>query len=135
MPFIGWNDDLSVGVGMFDDDHKKLIDFINKLHVGLLAGEGISAMSFILDGLVDYTRVHFKREEDQMVKHGYPAYAEHKGEHEALVAKVASFQGQYKNGKAAFSLELMSFLRDWLVKHIQGSDMKYRDFFKGRGVN
>ena len=32
MPFMEWNDDLSVGVDLFDEHHKVLIGLINELY-------------------------------------------------------------------------------------------------------
>ena len=134
MSFIIWTDDFSVGVAQFDSDHRKLIEYINTLHIGMISGHGLSEMSEILDALVDYTRFHFKREADLMEKFFYPDYESHKSEHELFIEKVNDFISLYKKGKKAFTLELMSFLRDWLTNHIKGTDMKYRDFFLAKGV-
>ena len=32
-----------------------------------------------------------------------------------------------KNGSAQVSMELLNFLRDWLIHHIQGTDHQYVD--------
>ncbi len=133
MPFISWENNFSVGIGRFDEDHQQLVGYINKLHVGMIGGDSASSMGQVLDGLVSYTVEHFNREENLMKKHSYPEYDAHKTEHENLVKKVAEFQSQFKSGKTSFSLSLMSFLRDWLINHIKGSDMKYRSFFLDKG--
>lgn len=135
MGYITWTDDFSVGVKQFDEDHKKLVHFVNKLHTGIVAKEPVGAMMEILDGLIEYTKVHFQHEEVQMVKMNYPEYEVHKAEHDALVAKVIDFKNQLDEGKTSFSIQLMNFLRDWLMNHIQGSDMKYREFFNSNGLS
>ncbi len=129
MNFVVWTEEISVGVEQFDEDHRKLVSYINKLHIGLKQGEAVSTMLKVLDGLVDYTANHFKNEESLMIKHGYPDYDKHKAEHDSLVQKVLEYQNLLKTGKSAFSLELLSFLKDWLIFHIKGSDMLYKDFF------
>ena len=35
--------------------------------------------------------------------------------------------GREKNGSAQVSMELLNFLRDWLIHHIQGTDHQYVD--------
>ena len=32
------------------------------------------------------------------------------------------------------TMDLMGFLKDWLIKHIKGTDKKYQAFFKSKGV-
>jgi hemerythrin len=134
MAFITWDDSLDVGVAAFNDDHRHLVGMVNELHTGIVSGLGISQMTYILDGLVEYTRTHFKKEEELMMKHNYPDIKTHRREHYDLMVQVAEFQTRLREGKASFTIELMSFLRDWLVTHIKGTDMSYRDFFLARGA-
>ncbi|HOT44035.1 MAG TPA: bacteriohemerythrin [Spirochaetota bacterium] len=135
MAFVIWDTTLDVGVSHFNEDHRRLVGFINDLHGGIVSGLGISQMTYILDGLIDYTKNHFAREEDLMAKHEYPDIKAHRREHYDLMKQVAEFSARLREGKASFSLELMSFLKDWLVNHIKGTDMKYRDFFSAKGLS
>ena len=134
MAFISWDKSLDVGVETFNDDHRHLVGFINELHSAIVSGIGISKMTYILDGLIDYTRKHFKREEELMAKYGYPQLEKQSREHQVLIDKVEEFHARLQSGQTSFSLELMSFLKDWLMNHIKRSDMAYRDFFKDKGV-
>ncbi len=134
MDFIEWNDSLSVGVSVFDKEHKQLVALVNKLNQALSAGSARKTMGDILQSLVNYTKIHFKHEEEYMVLYDYPEYSKHKQEHDELTSQVIDFVERFKEGKASFSLELMNFLKDWLTKHIMGSDKKYSDFFIRKGV-
>jgi len=134
MEFVTWLDELSVGVKLFDEEHKKLIGHINKLHLGMKKGDGIASMSDVLDGLIDYTKEHFKHEEDIMLKYSYQGYEIQKEQHLNFVQKMSEFKEQFEKGKTAFTLELMIFLRDWLVNHIKGIDKKYEEFFQDKDV-
>ncbi len=134
MAYIEWNEDLSVGVDLFNEDHKRLFEYINRLHQGMVTGLGTSSMTDILNGLVDYTMTHFDNEERMMIQHTYAGYEAHKKEHDTLVARVADFQTQLNSGRGSFSLALMGFLKDWLINHIMGTDLKYKDFFLEKGV-
>lgn len=123
MPLMQWNDRLNTDVGPIDDDHKKLVEMVNELHDAVSAARGKEVLGKILDGLVSYTATHFAREERAMAQSKYPAEAEHKAEHAALVKSVLEHQASYKAGNTAvLSMQLLVFLRDWLLKHIQGSD-------------
>lgn len=134
MDMITWNDSLSVGVQQFDAEHQELIKFVNKLNQSLKIGGAQKTMESILTGLINYTVIHFKHEEDYMILYEYPGYEGHRKEHDALKQKVIDFHERFNARQAAFSLELMIFLRDWLINHIQKSDMAYREFFQSKGV-
>jgi len=134
MDIISWSENLSVGVKQFDDEHKHLIDLVNKLNNALVVGGSVKTMEHILKSLVSYTAVHFKHEEEYMTKYHYPEYLAHKKEHDGLTRQVSEFSDRFKSGKVSFSLELMTFLRDWLANHIMGSDKNYKDFFVSRGL-
>lgn len=118
-----WNDRLSVGVEMIDGDHKKLVGMVNELHDAIRAARGKEVLGTVLDGLVSYTKTHFGHEEVEMAKFKYPAAAAHLKEHQALTKQVLEVQAKYKAGNhAVLTMEVMAFLRDWLLKHIQGTD-------------
>lgn len=134
MEYITWTSELNVGVEKFNDEHKKLVDYINRLHMGIVSGDSKSALESILSGLIEYTAGHFSHEEDLMIRHSYANYEIHRQEHENLKAKVIDFDQRLKEGKLAFSIELMKFLRDWLTNHINISDKAYSKFFNEKGV-
>jgi hemerythrin len=80
--------------------------------------------------------MHFDREENFFAQTGYPAATSHKQERDALTRQVIEIQKKYAAGaSAALSLEVMKFLRNWLIQHIQGSDQKYRPHLNSKGIN
>ncbi len=129
---IVWTDDLSVGIKVYDDEHKQLVYFINRLDNALQIRSTQKTMEDILSGLVNYTRIHFRHEEEAMLKFEYPDYVKHKKEHDNLTSKVSEFDERLKSGKSVFSLELMNFLSNWLINHIQKTDMSYKKFFSDK---
>lgn len=135
MEFMQWNDDLSVGVQVLDQEHKNLLDFINRLNNALQIGDTKKTMEDILGGLIKYIDIHFTHEEAMMRENGYPHYDSHRKEHIDLTSQVVDFHRRLQQGKSSFSLELMHFLRDWLLNHIQKRDKAYREFFNERGVH
>jgi hemerythrin len=125
MPLIQWTDRLSVGVKKFDEQHKQLVAMINELQDAMLAAKGKGAASKILLKLTDYVAVHFREEERAMDDAGYPAVAEHKLEHRKLAAEVQQYVKRAQAKDLMVTVGLMNFLRDWLINHIQKTDMQY----------
>lgn len=130
-----WNEKMSVGVHALDEDHKKLVAMINELFDGINAGKGKDVVGSILDRLIRYTVEHFRREEEFFASTAYPDTAAHKKEHEKLTAEVVKVQTAFKAGATAtVSLEVMNFLKNWLLNHIQVSDNRYGPHLNGKGI-
>jgi hemerythrin len=48
--------------------------------------------------------------------------------------KVKDRKTKCGEGKALVTMDIMSFLKDWLTKHIQEPDKKYSSFFNSKGI-
>ena len=134
MSLITWDEKYSVNVQKFDQDHKKLVQLINDLHQAMLDHKANDVLGVIFIELANYTKDHFKAEEEAMVKYSYPNFEAHKKLHTELVAQVDKLWDDFKAGKLMMSITVLNFLRDWLVKHILGEDSKYTAFFNAKGL-
>jgi hemerythrin len=135
MPFMVWNDQLSVSIEAIDTDHKQLVAILNELYDAIHAGHGREAVTEIIERLVDYTRYHFAREEELFSSTGYLDAAAHKREHDAMVAWVTDLRERMRNGTvAAPSFEVVCYLKDWLFHHVIASDQKYAPHLKAMGI-
>lgn len=120
-----WSDNLSVGVPNMDAQHQVLLDLINDLFAAMKAGKAHCILGECLAELVDYTANHFACEEKYLASRDYPKLSEHHELHTALVDKVLAFQRDFASGRATIGIDLMIFLREWLIDHILGEDMQY----------
>jgi len=134
MTLIKWSGDLSVKVAEIDEQHKNLINLINSLHEAMLARKGKEALADTLDQLAAYTVYHFSTEEKYMRQYNYIGLATHKREHDAFVTKIDSFITDFHSNKLGLSIEMVSFLRDWVSTHIRGTDKKYSETFNKNGL-
>ncbi|MGB3211147.1 MAG: bacteriohemerythrin [Desulforhopalus sp.] len=131
---LRWSDSLSVGIDSIDSQHRKLVDLINELHKQMNSGSAKEAVGRTLAQLVEYTGEHFQHEEKLFAEHDFPEQDAHKEMHKKLVNQVLAFQDQFKKGEKDVSLELMEFLKDWLVDHIKKTDKQYSPFLVSKGV-
>jgi hemerythrin len=134
MPMLQWSSALSVNVREIDEQHQKLINLINKLNDAMLQRRAKEEMGSIINELLRYTVVHFSLEEGYFDKFGYPDTPAHKAEHVKFVAEAKKFKEQFESGKLGLSIEVMTFLSDWLKNHIMGVDKKYSAFLNEKGV-
>jgi hemerythrin len=134
MAYVEWNDSMSVQVAVIDEQHQGLLRLINELHDAMIQGQGATVLGEIVDGLIEYTHTHFNTEEGYFEACDYPNCAVHKQQHRDFVAKVTNFKQGFDEGRLMLTLDVMSFLGDWLVEHIQGSDASYAPFLNREGV-
>ncbi|PWR75324.1 bacteriohemerythrin [Methanospirillum stamsii] len=134
MVLMKWSEDLSVHISEIDEQHKNLINLINSLHEAMLERKGKEIMGDILDKLAAYTVYHFSTEEKYMNQFEYIGLLSHKKEHDAFVSKVESFIADYQANKLGISMEVMSFLKNWVSNHIKGTDKKYSETFQKNGL-
>jgi hemerythrin len=134
MPAMKWSEQLSVKIELFDNEHKKLIELINKLHDAMYRGEGQNALGSILAELADYTVTHFTHEEEILQKHNFPGFNGHKKQHEDFVGKVADTKKKYEEGALMLAIPLVDFLTSWIQNHILKTDSNYSEFLIKAGV-
>ncbi len=134
--FLVWKDEYSVGIEAIDRDHKKLLNLINQFQTAVLYRTGREFEQEAFDSLVEYTRTHFRREEDLMEEHGYPDFEPHREQHRQMIAQVEACMAQYMSEGRQVPLErAVSFLQDWLINHINGTDQQYSEFLISKGVH
>jgi len=135
MAFIEWKNEYSVNVAEIDEQHRQLVVMINRLHDGMKARQGQSVLKETLADLASYAVGHFGTEEKYFNQFGYPSAPVHKIEHDRFVGKVVQYKKDFDSGKVMMSMDVMDFLKNWLVSHIQGSDKKYSTFFNEKGLH
>jgi len=132
--FIDWTEELSVGIQEIDEQHKILIDLINRLYESIVKQTDNQEVNEILTELVQYTIVHFAVEESLMRIFDYPDYEGHKKIHQELQQQVIDLHKKVKENQASVSMDLLKFLKNWLSQHIFVEDQKYSPFFLERGL-
>jgi hemerythrin len=128
MNFMDWNDGYSVGITEIDDQHKHLVNLVNKLHEAMMAKRSTEVLSEVISQLIEYTGVHFATEEQLFARFSYPDTAPHVAEHQKFVESVETFYKDFQNKRIGVSIDILNFLTDWLKNHILGSDKKYGPF-------
>lgn len=131
---IEWKEKYITGIQEIDAQHKALVDLIVKLFAAMQSGAGKDVLDETLTGLIDYTHRHFMTEEILMGNYDYPEMEEHQAEHRKFSSDVEKFREEFQSGNTGISIQLITFLRNWLDEHICQTDHKYIDFFRAKGL-
>jgi len=126
MPFIDWQSSFELGIENFDDHHGHLVSLINKIYDDYTAEAPSQVLGSVLEELIDYASYHFLIEETWMDNKNYPKLEQHSAEHDKFRATMIGFKRDYNEGKLNISLDLLMFLKSWLIDHILKTDSEYR---------
>lgn len=120
---IKWTADLDTGIGIIDEQHRRIVDYINQLEGANTAGDRI-AVGEVLRDTVDYTMSHFAFEESLQEEAGYAYLKPHRRVHELFTRRVQEYQKRFESGED-IGAELHDLLARWLVNHIKKDDADY----------
>lgn len=127
IPYVTWKDFYSVGEPSLDAQHRQIFGAINELHEAMQKGKDHAVLKPILDRLLQYTLAHFEHEEQVMREHEYPDFAQHKALHDRIRRRTSDLR---EHACLVTGRELLYFLKEWWVGHIQGLDKKYMPFLE-----
>lgn len=123
--YAEFDESLITGNKVIDEQHKELIDKINKLIACCEENGGRLEAIKMLGYLEDYTEFHFKAEEELQEKVGYPGIAEHKKKHEEFkkaVEELNEMLMEVEGPTEAFVQAVQKNVVEWLYDHIKGFD-------------
>ena len=124
MTELTWSTDLNTGIDVIDNQHRRIVDYINQLHDARTSGHQKEDIAKVIDELVDYTLSHFAFEESMQEEANYPFLKAHKKVHGLFVKRVGEYQQRFKLSEDV-SEELNNLLVTWLFNHIKRDDADY----------
>ncbi|MDP2785603.1 MAG: bacteriohemerythrin [Sulfurimicrobium sp.] len=120
--WVAWDASLSVGIPTIDEHHRYLFDLINDLHRVVAKKLGSREVGRVLNALGQYTHVHFRAEEKMMVHYGFTALDRQCHQHHRFEQKLMEFNAELRVNPLTAQFDILTYLRDWLVKHIRHED-------------
>lgn len=122
---ITWSSELNTGIELIDEQHKRIVEYINQLGVAMRRHD-YTFVSVVLDELVDYVMSHFAFEESLLEEAHYSLAVPHKAIHCMFIQRIEKCRQQYNLGHGKEVTEkLHSMLKSWLVHHIKREDQAY----------
>lgn len=127
-----FDETLFTGNTTIDEQHKELIDRINKLMI-LCENEKPAKKEAIkmLEYLADYTEYHFAEEEKLQEEIEYPGREEHKKKHDELRRTVEILHEMLEEQEGPtedFVKQVYENVAEWLYYHIRGFDRSVAEF-------
>jgi hemerythrin len=113
-----------VALDFMNRDHEEFVALRGKL-LDLIAAGSTDGIDGQLDELQRHTIRHFADEEKAMQETGFPAYPVHRGEHDAVLADMATSIERWRRARDVEALRdwLDAAVGEWFVNHVSSMDM------------
>lgn len=121
-----WNKNFETGIESIDEEHKQLVNLLNKL-ANTLQNNVELEISTAFHELALYANFHFESEEKVWVKYlkDDDLVTEHKDNHSFFLPKVLELKEKDKDKPLKIVIEnILKFLMKWLAFHIIGEDKR-----------
>ncbi len=132
MKKILWDESFSVGVEVLDQQHKQVVEIINRLIDEPAEGFGPDEVARVLDDLTKFVHYHFQTEERLLAERGYEDLQTQQAEHREFRNELAGLCMGSMKDHTVIPINALLYLKEWWVDHILVKDMKYRPFFGNR---
>lgn len=124
MSLLVWNPQWDTGIEMIDLQHKALLAQVETLLEAIHSNDMDGRLPGLLAFLADYVEEHFRMEEVQMAASAYPGLAGHRAIHDDMRQQVGALLARYQLDSRAVTDEVLDFVTDWLIQHINGEDRR-----------
>lgn len=125
---IQWREKYSTGIDEIDDQHKEIINQLNRLHEAITSGLEKEVIMDILEFTIEYAAKHFSFEEGCMDRYRCPVAKQNKEAHEKFVKRFQEIRDMVSADpiETIVVLEVYRELRDWISSHILKIDTRLR---------
>ena len=124
MSLLIWNPEWDTGIALIDQQHRILLGQIDALMTAIHENDADRLMPGLLAFLAEYVDQHFLMEDEKMAATGYVGLVGHRAIHDDMRRQVASLVERFVADSEALNEEVLDFLMDWLIKHINGEDRR-----------
>lgn len=128
MSELQWRDEFSLGIEEVDHEHRDMIELIARLQRELGKGAGQHEVIAYLGEIYAHIAAHFALEEKMMREARYPAYADHKEDHETLLDDLRDIMDEVEDDGILDEVRLTNDLDRWFSDHFRTHDAKLHGF-------
>lgn len=129
MVLVHWKDDYSVGAAEVDDEHKALIERINRVHDRLMTENEPSAVAAFFEDLISAITVHFALEERFLNERGYEKLPQQREDFERLLDEILGLIDEFDRDEETDREDLAARLDGWLSSHSETHDARLGEVF------
>ncbi len=131
---VDWKDEYDLGMPIIDTQHKHFLELMNQAYDAFYNKQTDEELAVLIENLKNYALLHFGTEEKYFDLFNYENKEEHVKKHLELKGKLMILMKEFHVKGGDMIPELIDFLEDWLVVHLNYEDKKYVRCFKEHGL-
>ncbi|MDF2878423.1 MAG: bacteriohemerythrin [Clostridia bacterium] len=121
-----WKDEYSIGVPLIDEQHQHMFEIGNRAYELLkddFCTDMYDGVVEIIKELKEYTKLHFKTEEEYMLSIRYNKYFSQKVEHDDFIQKINEVDfDKVDDDPKKYIEDILGFVFNWTLDHILQKD-------------
>lgn len=133
MSMVVWNPAWETGISLIDQQHRELLAQFEGLLVAIHENHPEDRIPVLLQFLADYVESHFALEESLMQVADFPGLPGHRLIHDHMRGRVGELVEAAKANPATLTEEIIDFLTDWLLRHINEEDRRMAQHVRHAG--
>jgi diguanylate cyclase (GGDEF)-like protein/hemerythrin-like metal-binding protein/PAS domain S-box-containing protein len=128
--YVEWSGEMEYGVRFMDEQHRGLVNQVNRIISALSAAEDGPEVDHQLDELIRATKVHFATEESHMDVLTAEDAARHRQQHVRLLDELMRIRATFETQGMS---QTVQWVRDWLLVHIRHADPLLAEALRSQG--
>ena len=129
-----WKEEYSLGIEIIDSQHKELVALLEKTYDNFLNKSPKDELVRLVNELDQFATIHLGTEEKYFDLFNYEGKDLHIKIHNDMRSQIATFNKRVEAEGAKVAMEIIDFLENWLIEHIENIDKKYVQCFKEHGL-
>ena len=123
-----------LGIPEIDRQHRQILHFIKAMGEALGTNNEESVLRSTIRQMIEYSVRHFSFESGLMKKDKYEGLKDHLELHGIYNAKVKEFSNRYSKTRDLKAAELVTWLWEWWMEHIQVHDRIWATEHVAKGI-
>lgn len=130
---LRWSPTFETGVAEIDDDHRAMFALATEIGDGIAKQD--AGFRTALQQFIALAELHFAKEEDILVRAGYPNVDRHKAYHTALLTKARQLKAVCdRKDDPAQAGKCYGALVEFLIDDVVRGDTQFKSFLDAEGL-
>lgn len=133
MEKIRWAKEYSSGLNYLDNHRRNYLEIVNEL-IDIYNSRNCAArLPLVFHRLAFYIEDYFATKEMAIREAPGIPFSEYKKEHQHFTSEISRFQERYSQGETDICLEMIEFMKGWLLNYIRVFGTEAPDYMRTKG--